>query len=591
MSVDRRSALVRRRTARTSFRQRQSPTEELSDVSFGKVAHQDVAAVGFHHERFTVGVEAPNFERTTLERKDRAELVQISEALGKKPASRAKKADIVEGILELAGVIPGGADGGEPRVADAKPEDGAETAATSKPAPATAPAPETPDTSAPAGRGASKKNGASGPDAKSAESADDQTDDASASQGNGGNDEDDELESANKRRRRRRGRERERNDETAEWDSEPVEVSGLLDLRDDGYGFLRVRGFLPSRDDVYVSVKQCRQLGLRRGDHVAGVARPPGRQERNPAMVRIEAVNGIEPDNARDRVVFDDLTAVHPDTQLTLAVSSADGHETDVAGAVVDILAPVGRGQRVLISVPPLSGGPAFLRSLAHAVEQNHPDVHLIVVMVNERPEEVTDMRRSLESGEVVASTFDRPAEEHALVVELAVEHAKRLVEYGNDVVVVLDGLSKLSRAHNMAGSTGGRTLQGGLESGAIAPGKRVFGAARKAEEGGSLTIFATAAIETGSVVDGIVHDEFLPTASSIIRLDRHLAAEDVAPAIDFEGTETVRADLIVGGDGIAARESLRESLASEGTGSQSPTALLIEKIRKAGSVDAVLGS
>ncbi len=307
-------------------------------------------------------------------------------------------------------------------------------------------------------------------------------------------------------------------------------------------------------------------------------------------MVRIETVNGIDPDSAGERVVFDDLTPIHPDTPLALSVSDAGGTDADIAGAMIDLVAPVGRGQRVLVAVPPASGGSALLRSIAHSVEQNHPDVHLIVLMVNERPEEVTDMRRSLESGEVVASTFDRPADEHALIAELAVEHAKRLVEYGNDVVVILDGLHKLTRAHNLAGSTGGRTLQGGLESGAIAPAKRIFGAARNLEEGGSLTMFATTAVDTGSVVDGIIADEFAPTASSTLRLDRDLAAEGVAPALDVNASGTVRADLLVG-DADVAWQRLKDRLTSEATGSQSASALVAERLRRDGSVAAVLGS
>ena len=276
---------------------------------------------------------------------------------------------------------------------------------------------------------------------------------------------------------------------------EPIEVAGLLDLRDEGYGFLRISGYLPSRDDVYVSVKQARQFGLRKGDHITGASRPAGRNERNPALLRIDTVNGADPEAARQRPRFEDLTPLFPDEMLRLEVQNDPSNMT---ARIIDLISPIGKGQRGLIVSPPKAGKTTIIKQICRSIETNNPEVHLMVLQVDERPEEVTDMRRWVK-GEVVASTFDRPSDEHTMVAELAIERAKRLVEAGGDVVVILDGITRLARAYNLAAPATGRIMSGGIDTGALYPPKKFFGAARNIEEGGSLTILATALVETGS--------------------------------------------------------------------------------------------
>ena len=386
-----------------------------------------------------------------------------------------------------------------------------------------------------------------------------------------------------RRRRRRRGRDRDRADEGGEsnqaWEGELVEVAGILDLRDEGYGFLRVDGLLPSRDDVYVSVKQTRQFGLRRGDWLTGASRPANRGEKNPALLRIDTVNGADPERSRERPVFEDLTPLFPNERLRL---EREDHPYDVAGRVIDLLAPIGKGQRGLIVSPPKAGKTTIMKTLAQCIEANHPEVELMVLLVDERPEEVTDMRRSIE-GEVVASTFDRPAEEHIQVAELAIERAKRMVEQGQDVVVILDGITRLARAYNLAAPSGGRIMSGGLDTAALYPPKRFFGAARNLEEGGSLTILATALVETGSKMDEVIFEEFKGTGNMELRLDRRAAEQRVFPAIDVDGSSTRHDELLIDAKELQQIQKLRRllsKLAAEGD----PAAgleLVIDRMRK----------
>jgi transcription termination factor Rho len=358
-------------------------------------------------------------------------------------------------------------------------------------------------------------------------------------------------EGPNRRGRRRRGRDRGDRVERAERDpragdepylGEPVDVAGLLDLREEGYGFLRTRGYLPSRDDVYVSVKQVRQLGLRKGDHVTGASRPANRNEKNPALLRIDQVNGRDPELARSRPAFEDLTPLFPDERLRLEDPAMQ--TGDMTARIVDLVAPIGKGQRGLIVSPPKAGKTTVVKQIVKAIERNDPEVHLMVLLVDERPEEVTDMRRST-GGEVIASTFDRPAEEHTQLAELVIERAKRLVEDGADVVIVLDGITRLARAYNLGAPATGRIMSGGVDSGALYPPKRFFGAARNVEEGGSLTILATALVETGSRMDEVIFEEFKGTGNMELRLDRHLAERRIYPAIDVDGSSTRHEELL----------------------------------------------
>jgi transcription termination factor Rho len=320
---------------------------------------------------------------------------------------------------------------------------------------------------------------------------------------------------------------------------EPVVVSGYIDLRDEGYGFLRVNGYLASRDDAYVPVRLTRQFGLRRGDHVTGLSRPASRNEKNPALLEVHTVNGVEPDTLRDRKNFEDLTALFPDERLRLEYSVHD-----MTSRIIDLVSPIGKGQRGIIVSPPKAGKTTIMKTIATAIETNHPEVILMVLLIDERPEEVTDMRRTVK-GEVISSTFDRPSEEHTQVAEMAIEKAKRLVEMGKDVVIILDGITRLSRAYNLAAPPSGRILSGGIDAGALYPPKKFFGAARNVEEGGSLTILATALVETNSRMDDAIFEEFKGTGNMELRLDRKLAERRIYPAIDVDASSTRHEELL----------------------------------------------
>jgi transcription termination factor Rho len=635
-----------------------------------------------------MSVEPSTLERSALERKDREELTTIAQALGAKPPSRARKAEIVQLILELTGVESasdaGSGDAGGAASGDAAParragaraanggteeatvdDDGDTTApaadeasAASAPADDEAAAPaegegdaaparsrgkakagdagpavtdgEPPsewelefggttdvadagDNGSPAGgsRGSGGEggqgNGKASGDAKAQDKARGGSGDdkparggsgqaapsgggggqgGQANQGNaqgqGGTATVDVSEPGNRRRRRRGRRGKDDQSHSEEFTGEPVEVEGLLDLRDEGYGFLRVKGYLPSKDDIYVSVKQARQFGLRKGDFVTGASRPAMRNEKNPALLRIDKVNGIEPDKARNRRRFEDLTPLFPDEKLSLETANDPANMT---ARIVDLIAPVGKGQRGLIVSPPKAGKTAIVKQIARSVETNNPEVKLMVLLVDERPEEVTDMRRWLrnESSEVIASTFDRPAEEHTQVAELTIERAKRLVEDGKDVCIILDGITRLARAYNLAAPATGRIMSGGVDSGALYPPKRFFGAARNIEEGGSLTILATALIETGSKMDEVIFEEFKGTGNMELRLDRRMAERRVYPAIAVDASSTRHEELLFPRNQLNLVWALRRVLSgmsSTDGGNAAALELLIDRMK-----------
>ena len=316
---------------------------------------------------------------------------------------------------------------------------------------------------------------------------------------------------------------------------------GTLDILPEGYGFLRCGGYLPGEKDVYVSAGQVRKFALRKGDVLNGPIRPPRSQEKFPALTRIESNNGMHPEQARQRPKFSNLTPLFPDVRLRLEVASKP---RNTLTRIIDLIAPIGKGQRGLIVSPPKAGKTTVLKEIAQAVIANNPECYLMVVLVDERPEEVTDMQRSVK-GEVIYSTFDRPADEHTQVSELAIERAKRLVEMGKDVVILLDSITRLARAHNLATPASGRILSGGVDSAALYPPKRFFGAARNIEEGGSLTIIGTALVETGSKMDEVIFEEFKGTGNMELRLDRRLADKRVYPAIDIAASGTRREELL----------------------------------------------
>jgi len=388
----------------------------------------------------------------------------------------------------------------------------------------------------------------------------------------------------NRRRRRRRGRDRQQDGEPREFQGEPVETQGLLDLRDEGYGFLRATSYLPGAKDVYVSASQVRRFALRKGDYLKGYARPQASNEKYPALLRVDEVNGLPTDAARDRPKFEDLTPLFPDSKLALEMGD---DPSNITGRIVDLISPIGKGQRGLIVSPPKAGKTTILKQIVYSVERNNPEVHLMVLLVDERPEEVTDMRRHVKNGEVVASTFDRPSDEHTQVAELTIERAKRLVEMGKDVVIILDGITRLARAYNLSAPASGRILSGGVDSTALYPPKRFFGAARNIEEGGSLTIVATALIETGSRMDEVIFEEFKGTGNMELRLDRRLSERRIYPSIDVEQSSTRHEELLFDRNQLQQVWKLRRVLNAleEGKGLE----LLIDKIRTTKSNDEFL--
>ncbi len=316
---------------------------------------------------------------------------------------------------------------------------------------------------------------------------------------------------------------------------------GFLEVSDDGnYGFLRGESMLPGPHDIYVSQSQLRRFALRPGDYVTGQVRHPKDNEKYYGLLKVEAVNGMDPETAKRRPYFENLTAIFPNQQLKLETTP-----DNLTHRLIDLIAPIGRGQRGLIVSPPKAGKTMLLKNIANGIATNYPDVHLMVLLIGERPEEVTDMQRSVR-GEVVSSTFDEPVEDHTRVAEMALERAKRLVEAGKDVVILLDSITRLTRAYNLALPPSGRTLSGGVDPVALYPPKRLFGAARKCEEGGSLTVLATCLVDTGSRMDEVVFEEFKGTGNLELRLDRKLAERRFYPAIDVQGSSTRREELLL---------------------------------------------
>ena len=526
---------------------------------------------------------AEALEKSALESKDKDQLLAIAAALGVKTSGRASKTTLVEKILEKTGVSEAQAESGSAR--SEKPTRGARTGAR------THDDESSENGNAPSTTGAATSNepivyvGADGEplaeweiELAQHEGRLDELQTASSpgqSRGDRGDrgprqgghnqqrqggqnqqrqgDWEEGRGGRNNRNRRRRGRNG--RDEGPQGDdryesfeggnepvsNEPVQVEGYLDLRDEGYGFLRLGGYRPTREDAYIPVKLTRQYGLRKGDHVTGLSRPPGRNEKNPAMLEIHTVNGQDPEKARHRPRFEDLTPLFPDHKLKM---EDPRDPTNMTARIIDLIAPIGKGQRGLIVSPPKAGKTTVMKTIAASIEKNNPEVKLIVLLIDERPEEVTDMRRTVQ-GEVIASTFDRPSDEHTQIAEMTIEKAKRMVEMGEDVVIILDGITRLSRAYNLAAPASGRIMSGGIDAGALYPPKKFFGAARNVEEGGSLTILATALVETNSRMDEAIFEEFKGTGNMELRLDRRIAERRVFPAIDVDASSTRHEELL----------------------------------------------
>jgi transcription termination factor Rho len=338
---------------------------------------------------------------------------------------------------------------------------------------------------------------------------------------------------------------------------------GILDIVADGIGFLRSGDLLPSPDDIYVSQSQIRRFGLRAGDTVIGQVRPPKESEKYFGLLRVEAVNNVDPEKAKRRPWFDRLTPIFPLDQLKLETG-----QLPLSTRLLDMLAPIGRGQRGLIVSPPKAGKTTILKQIANGITTNHSDLHLMVVLIGERPEEVTDMARSVEA-EVMAATFDEPVQHHVRVAEMALERAKRLVETGQDVVILADSITRLARAYNLVVPPSGRTLSGGIDPAALYPPKRFFGAARNIEEGGSLTIIATCLVDTGSRMDDVIYEEFKGTGNMEMHLNRKLADRRLFPAIDIERSSTRREELLLSKDTLARVWTLRRMIDALGGGAE----------------------
>jgi transcription termination factor Rho len=580
-------------------------------------------------------------ERSVLDAKERDELLAIADAIGIKPAARVSKTNLVAQILRATGVeVEENGAAKKPRATRAKAASNGDTSngdssddavvereqppaepvavepasvtpaalpplvaaalATEVEAPA-APAPPTEQPRQPRPQQQQSQQQQSQPQQSQPQQSQPQQSQPQQQQQRDrgprdrqGGGQFDGGEAGNRRNRRRRGRDRvERGGDLPgmgqeqQFQGEPVPVAGLLDLRDEGFGFLRTNGYLASPKDVYVSISQVRRFALRKGDSIEGASRPASSNEKYPALLRIDSVSGMTADEARLRPRFEDLTPLFPDERFHL---ETPGDPANMTARIVDLLSPIGKGQRGLIVSPPKAGKTTVMKQIAHSIEANNPEVHLMVLLVDERPEEVTDMRRSVK-GEVVASTFDRPADEHTSVAELAIDRAKRLVELGKDVVIILDGITRLARAYNLAAPASGRILSGGVDSGALYPPKKFFGSARNIEEGGSLTILATALVETGSRMDEVIFEEFKGTGNMELRLDRKLAERRIYPAIDVNASSTRHEELLFERGQLQQVWKLRRvlnALGSEGSAAAG-LELLMDKIKTTKSNDEFL--
>ena len=400
-----------------------------------------------------------------------------------------------------------------------------------------------------------------------------------------------------RRRRRGRGRDRDRPGDRPQGDRPPSDrpssgdrlpradepfneadledATGILDILPEGYGFLRIGGYLPTQEDVYVSLSQVRRFHLRRGDQIVGSARRPKESEKYRALVKLDSINGATPEDVVNRPWFERLTPLYPEERIRLELTD---EPNQISQRIIDLVAPIGKGQRGMIVSPPKAGKTTVMKQIANSVRINAPDCHLIVLLVDERPEEVTDMQRSVD-GEIIYSTFDRPSDDHIQVTELTLDRAKRLVEMGQDVVILLDGITRLSRAYNLATPASGRILSGGVDSTALYPPKKFFGAARNIEQGGSLTIIATALVDTGSRMDEVIFEEFKGTGNWELRLDRRASEKRIFPAIDIEASGTRKEELLLTKEELSLVWKLRRVLhALEGVAGLE---LLIDKMRQ----------
>lgn len=484
-------------------------------------------------------METAEMRRSTLQRKDREELTEIASTLGMKPSGRARKGEIIDLILNL---VSGGdtsaaaastdiADSGSDPVGDIEDQGSAELNQADE---------SEIDSEVPNGGLTTRGGEQEAQDSQEAQ----------------------EVDQPNKRRRRR-GRERENNKDTNEpYNGDVVPVSGYLELRPEGYGFLRVNGALPSKDDAYVPVKMVRQYNLDKGVHLSGTSRPASRNEKNPAMVELLEVDGGPPEAATERRSFDTQIAVAPDERLLFGGSP---ETLDLTTQVVDLLTPLGKGQRALVASPPRAGKTTVLKQLLRSIEANHSDMELLVLLIDERPEDITDMARSLERGEVIGCPFDQPTDEQITIAEMTVERAKRLVENGKDVCLVVDGITRLARAYILETSQQNRSVASGIDRSVVHACKRFLGAARNIEGAGSLTMIATVVVDSGGAIDEMIYEELANTANWELRLSRELAARRIYPAVDIAASGTHKEELLLSGAELEQARELRRRLLTIG--------------------------
>jgi transcription termination factor Rho len=488
-------------------------------------------------------------DKSVLEQKVLPELQQIASSLGVQGYQRLKKADLIDAIVDRAN-----GERAEAKGAEAKGEE------TERKAEAPVPArDEAPAQASPRERGRDRDRGP-------------------RSEGRPG-----DGRRGRRDRGRGRGRDRERDREATEEELAEAPVqTGILDVLPEGYGFLRTAGYLPSSQDIYVSLSQIRRFALRKGDEVTGAVRRPKDNEKYFALLRIDTVNGLSPDEARQRRDFEKLTPLFPEERFRL-----EHGPTAITERIIDLVAPIGKGQRGMVVSPPKAGKTTVLKQIANGIVQSDPKTHVMVLLVDERPEEVTDWQRTVEAAEVVYSTFDKPADQHIQVTELVLERAKRLVEAGQDVAILLDSVTRLARAYNLAAPASGKILSGGVDSTALYPPKRFFGAARNIEEGGSLTIIASALVETGSRMDEVIFEEFKGTGNMELRLDRQLSEKRIFPAINIEASGTRKEERLMPSEELALTWRLRRVLHALDSGAS--IEMLIDKIRSTKSNEQFL--
>ena len=497
--------------------------------------------------------EVRTMDKSALEAKNVAELQEIAGTLGVEGLKNLRKGQLIDAIIKAGNGDGGGAASADDNGGGASEATATETVASSA---------ET--TQAPPGERRERGPGGDGQGRPGGP-----RDGGGGPREGGGRQ---RLSREERRRLRDERRQREAEEREREMAEAPVHT-GLLDVLPEGYGFLRTSGYLPGPNDIYVSLSQIRRFALRKGDTVTGAIRQPKDNEKYMALLRIDDVNGLDAEEAKQRPVFEKLTPLFPEDRIRLEHSP-----TAISERIIDLIAPIGKGQRGMVVSPPKAGKTTVLKQIANGFLAADPDVHMIILLVDERPEEVTDWQRTVQAAEVVYSTFDKPPDQHIQVTELVLERAKRLAETGKDVAILLDSITRLSRAYNLAAPASGKILSGGIDSTALYPPRRFFGAARNLEEGGSLTIIASTLVETGSRMDDAIFEEFKGTGNWEIRLDRQLSEKRIFPAINVEASSTRKEELLMSNEELALVWRLRRVLhALEPAASLE---LLIDKIR-----------